>query len=172
MTKFVTLIGLAAASALSLSACSPQPNAQATPAATDTAAQNVEETSAHPISGLAVIPLTITTSKGTETFAVELADTPTAQARGLMFRTEMGDFEGMIFPSNPPQERGFWMKNTPLPLDIIYVGTDNRILNIHAMTTPYSLDSLLSNGVALGVLELRGGRSEELGIEPGDLVEW
>ncbi len=78
----------------------------------------------------------------------------------------------MIFPSNPPAPRGFWMKNVPIPLDIIFVGTDNRILNIAAMTTPYSEESVLSAGMTNAVLELRGGLAAELGIKPGDLVEW
>jgi len=148
-----------------LAACSPQPAAEATPSA-------VPAASVHPVSGLEVIPLTVTSGETVHRFRVELAASPEAQARGLMFRTELGDQEGMIFPSDPPQVRSFWMKNTPLPLDIIYVGEDGRILNIHAMTTPYSLDSLYSTGITSGVLELRGGRAEELGIAKGDLVEW
>jgi uncharacterized protein len=148
-----------------LAACSPQPSAEATPSAAPTA-------SVHPVSGLQVIPLTVTSGASVHRFDVELAASPEAQNRGLMFRTELGDQEGMIFPSDPPQVRSFWMKNTPLPLDIIYIGEDGRILNIHLMTTPYSLDSLYSTGITSGVLELRGGRAEELGIEQGDLVEW
>ena len=148
-----------------LAACSPQPAAEATPSAAAVA-------SVHPVSGLEVIPLTVTSGDAVHRFAVELAASPEAQQRGLMFRTELGDSEGMIFPSTSPQVRSFWMKNTPLPLDIVYIGEDGRILNIHPMTTPYSLDSLYSTGVTSGVLELRGGRAEELGIEVGDLVEW
>lgn len=105
-------------------------------------------------------------------FSVEVADTPEAQARGLMFRTELGDNEGMIFPYDGTRAQSFWMKNTPLPLDIIYIGPDRRISNIAAETEPYSLDPVYSVGPVLGVLELRGGRAAELGIEPGDLVEW
>lgn len=148
-----------------LAACSPQPSAEATPSAAPAA-------SVHPVSGLQVIPLTVTSGSTVHRFDVELAASPEEQERGLMFRTELGDQEGMIFPSDPPEVRGFWMKNTPLPLDIIYIGVDGRILNIHAMTTPYSLDSLYSTGITSGVLELRGGRAAELGIAQGDLVEW
>ena len=86
--------------------------------------------------------------------------------------TELGDFEGMIFPYDGTRAQSFWMKNTPLSLDIIYVGPDNRISNIAAETEPYSLDPVYSVGPVLGVLELRGGRAAELGIEPGDRVEW
>ena len=149
-----------------LAACSPQPAAEATPVAA------AQETAVHPVSGLRVIPLTVTSGDTVHRFDVELADTAEAQSRGLMFRTELADDEGMIFPSDPPQVRSFWMKNTPLPLDIIYIGTDGRILNMYEMTTPYSLDSLYSADITSGVLELRGGLAKELGIGKGDLVEW
>ena len=87
----------------------------------------------------------------------------------MMFRTEMGDDEGMLFPSYVPQARSFWMKNTPLPLDIIFIGPNKRITNIEA-GVPYSTDSVFSDGPALAVFEIRGGLSEELGIGAGDLV--
>ena len=160
------LAGLAA-----LLACSPQTQAESsaeTPiSATETAAPSV-----HPVSGLQIIPLTVTSGSERIGFRVEVADTPQAQARGLMFRTELGDFEGMIFPYDGTTAQSFWMKNTPLPLDIIFVGPDKRISNIAAMAEPYSLDPVYSVGPVLGVLELAGGRAAELGIEPGDLVEW
>lgn len=151
--------------------CSPQQSGEAPPdAAIAPAAQEAPEE--HPVSGLDIIPLTVTSGDNRFEFEVEHANTREAQARGLMFRTEMGDFEGMLFPSNPPAARSFWMKNTPLSLDIIFIGLDGRISNIAANTTPYSLDSVYSEGVALAVLELRGGRAAELGIKPGDRVEW
>lgn len=149
-----------------LAACSPQPAAEATPGAEATQAAR------HPESGLQVIPLTVTSDGKVHRFRVELAETRDEQQMGLMFRTELGPHEGMIFPSVPQTARSFWMKNTPLPLDIIFVGVDGRILNIAANTTPYSTDSVYSVGVTSGVLELAGGRAAELGIEPGDLVEW
>lgn len=163
------LRGVAAAcGVVALFACSPQPAAEVTPANTEEQAA----TSVHPVSGLQVIPLTVTSGDTVHKFQVELAASKEAQGKGLMFRTELGDFEGMIFPSEPQTARSFWMKNTPIPLDIIFVGTDGRIANIAAMTEPYSLESVYSVGSTSGVLELRGGRAEELGIEPGDLVEW
>lgn len=154
--------------ATALVACSPQPTAEATPASAETQA----ETSVHPVSGLEIIPVTVTSGDDVHEFRAELAASREAQAQGLMFRTELGDWEAMIFPSDQPTARSFWMKNTPIPLDIIFIGTDGRILNIAAMTEPYSLESVYSVGSTSGVLELRGGRAEELGIEPGDLVEW
>ncbi len=129
------------------------------------------EPSTHPESGLELIDVTVVTADDRHTFTTELAASNEAQQRGLMFRTELGDDEGMIFPSYTPQARSFWMKNTPLPLDIIFIGTDNRITNIEA-GVPYSTDSVFSAGLATAVFEIRGGLSEELGIAPGDLVEW
>ncbi|NIJ62579.1 DUF192 domain-containing protein [Qipengyuania flava] len=153
-----------------LVACSPQTQAGAASEPTESAP--APAASVHPVSGLAVIPLTVTSGDERIAFSVEVADTPEAQARGLMFRTDLGDNEGMIFPYDGTRAQSFWMKNTPLPLDIIYIGPDRRISNIAAETEPYSLEPVYSVGPVLGVLELRGGRAAELGIEPGDLVEW
>ncbi|WP_197425945.1 DUF192 domain-containing protein [Erythrobacter sp. CCH5-A1] len=158
----------AAALMLAASACSPGESATATTQASAAATQGP----VHPVSGLRVIDLVVTSGGKQLPFKVELADTQEAQAKGLMFRTELGDNEGMIFPSDPPQKRSFWMKNTPLSLDIIFIGVDGRILNIAANTTPYSLDSVKSDGIAGGVLELRAGRAKALGIVPGDKVTW
>jgi hypothetical protein len=152
---------------LGLAACSPGESATAT-AQTPAGA----ETARHPVSGLRVIDLVVDRGGKKLPFKVELADTPEAQSKGLMFRTELGDNEGMIFPSGTPQPRSFWMKNTPLSLDIIFIGVDGRILNIAAGTTPYSLDSVTSNGLASGVLELRAGRAAQLGIVAGDRVSY
>jgi uncharacterized membrane protein (UPF0127 family) len=148
-----------------LAACSPSESASAT-AQTPAGA----EAARHPVSGLRVIDLVVDRGGKKLPFKVELADTGEAQQKGLMFRTELGDFEGMIFPSDVPQTRSFWMKNTPLSLDIIFIGPDGRILNIAANTKPYSLDSVKSDGPASGVLELRAGRAKALGIVPGDRV--
>ena len=126
----------------------------------------------HPVSGLALRNVVVDTGDARHRFVAELAETREEQAKGLMYRTELGPDEAMIFPSEPPTARSFWMKNTPIPLDIIFIGTDGRILNIAAMTEPYSLESVYSTGSTSGVLELRGGRAAELGIEPGDLVTW
>lgn len=128
--------------------------------------------SVHSVSGLQVIDLAVIRGGRALPFRVELADTPEAQARGLMYRTELGDDEGMLFPSDAPQPRSFWMKNTPLSLDIIYIGPDGRITNIAADTVPYSLDPVSSVGPASAVLELRAGRAAALGVVPGDKVEY
>jgi uncharacterized membrane protein (UPF0127 family) len=147
-----------------LAACSPGESATAraqAPAAVE---------ARHPVSGLEMIDLVVDRGGKPLAFRVELAASQQAQAKGLMFRTEMGDNEGMLFPSAVPEPRSFWMKNTPLSLDIIFVGADGRISNIAANTVPYSLDPVPSSGFASAVLELRAGRAAELGIVPGDRV--
>lgn len=146
-------------------ACSPQGSAETAPVAE-------EAQMTHRVSGLRVIPLSVSSGSKRHDFAVEVADTGPTQQRGLMFRTELGPNEGMVFPYPVPQQLGFWMKNTPLPLDIIFIDQDRRIINIAAQTTPYSLESVYSDGPAIAVLEIPGGRAAELGIKPGDTVSW
>ena len=155
---------LALAALALLAACSPQPAAQATPAA--------QMSSGHPVSGLEVIPLTVDTPRGKHALRVEVASSEAEQARGLMFRTEMGANEGMIFPRNPPDIASFWMKNTPLPLDIIFIGPDRKVINVAANTVPYSLEPVGARGLTGAVLELNAGRAAELGIGPGTRIDW
>ena len=126
----------------------------------------------HPDSGLEVVPLTVTSASGTHRFRVEVARSSMEQAKGLMFRTKLGPDEGMIFPMNPPRGASFWMKNTVISLDLIFVAPDGRISNIAANAVPYDLNPLISIGQVKGVLEIPGGRAAELGIAPGDKVAW
>lgn len=158
-----------------LAACSPGEGATARAQApdaplSDAPVRGEDGITRHPVSGLEVIDLVVVRDGKRLPFKVELAASEAAQARGLMFRTELGDNEGMLFPSDPPQPRSFWMKNTPLSLDIIFIGTDGRISNIEADTVPYSEAPVRSVGFANAVLELRAGRAKELGIAPGDEV--
>lgn len=150
---------------LAASACSVQPPTEAKPTPAPAAA------AVHPVSGLRIIPVTVTAGKRRQVFQAEVAATEYEQMQGLMFRTTLGPHEAMIFPRNPPGSASFWMKNTPLPLDIIYVGTDRTVLNIQH-GEPYSLSALASAGVTAAVLEIAGGRAAELGIVPGSRVDW
>ena len=88
----------------------------------------------HPVSGLEVAPLTVRSGGKVHRFRVELARTSAEPGRGLMFRARMGADEGMLFPLDRPRMAAFWMKNTVIPLDIIFIGPDRRILNIAADT--------------------------------------
>jgi len=149
---------------LALAGCSPQQAASGSPA---------PAASRHPESGLAVIPLSVTSTDGkVHHFKVEVAASDEEQSKGLMFRKAMGADEGMIFPRNPPDFASFWMHNTVIPLDIIFIGTDHRVINISANAEPYSENARPSMGLAVLVLELNGGRAAELGIGPGAKVEW
>lgn len=122
--------------------------------------------------GLALVPLTISSSGKSHGFTVEIARTSQQQAMGLMFRTQLAPDAGMIFPFDTAKPASFWMKNTVIPLDIIFVRTDGSIESIAANTVPYSLDPVSSNEPVAAVLELAGGRAAELGIKPGDIVRW
>lgn len=118
------------------------------------------------------IPVTIHTAAGDRVFDVETAVTPDEQRRGLMFRESLPENGGMIFPFEFPRLASFWMRNTMIPLDMIYIRADGIITNIAAETVPYSLDSYYSTEPVIAVLEIGGGRSEELGIAAGDRVSW
>ncbi|HJR82579.1 MAG TPA: DUF192 domain-containing protein [Sphingomicrobium sp.] len=122
--------------------------------------------------GLEQVPLTIKSANGEHRFVAEVARTPEEQARGLMFRKSIPPDRGMIFPYDPPVQVSFWMKNTLVPLDIIFIGPDGKIGRIAANTTPLSLDPVASIDPASAVLEIAGGRAAELGIREGDRVRW
>jgi len=115
-------------------------------------------------------PLTIDTARGPVSFQVEIADDDAERQRGLMYRTTLAPDRGMLFDFGQAAPRSFWMKNTFIPLDILYIGASGRIVSIAAMTEPFSEAPIPSLGPALGVLEIAGGRAAELGVEPGDRV--
>ncbi|MBU1326293.1 MAG: DUF192 domain-containing protein [Alphaproteobacteria bacterium] len=114
--------------------------------------------------------LTVVTATGEHAFWVEIADDDEERQRGLMFRQPLADDRGMLFQFPEAAERGFWMRNTPSPLDIVYIGADGRIVSIARHTTPYSESTYPSNGPAKGVLETRAGRMDEIGAQPGDQI--
>lgn len=123
------------------------------------------------------IAVTIESAGGKHVFDVELASTPAAQQQGLMYRTDIAENGGMLFAPYPaegggPREASFWMKNTPSPLDILFIRADGTIARIAENTIPFSEDQIPSGEPVAAVLEIRGGRSAELGISPGDKVRW
>ena len=122
--------------------------------------------------GLEQVPLTVTSGERVHRFTVEVARTAEEQATGLMNRSSLAPDRGMVFPFEAPRDASFWMKNTLIPLDIIFVRADGSIANIAANTVPLSLQPVLSDGPVSAVLEIAGGRSAELGIKPGDKVQW
>ncbi len=130
------------------------------------------ETPRRAASGLELVPLQIRSDGDTHLFQVEVARSPAEQARGLMFRESLSGDEGMLFPFPAPRVASFWMRNTLIPLDMIFVRSDGTIARIAANTVPHSEESVASGEPVAAVLELRGGRAAELGIDEGDLVSW
>lgn len=121
---------------------------------------------------LAAVPLTIVSGHRPHRFRIEVARTGEQQATGLMFRRRIDPDGGMIFPMDPPRRATFWMRNTLVPLDMVFIRTDGTIARVAAMTTPLS-DDLVDAGEDVGaVLELAGGRAAQLHIAPGDTVHW
>ncbi len=119
---------------------------------------------------LPVEPLDITTARGAFHFKVEVADTAAAREQGLMFRKSLAPDRGMLFDFKSAQPVAFWMKNTLIPLDMLFVGPDGHIISIARDAAPMSETPIPSGGDALVVIELAGGRAAEIGAEPGDLV--
>jgi uncharacterized membrane protein (UPF0127 family) len=114
--------------------------------------------------------LTIVTATGPHKFTVELATTPAQMEQGLMFRRSLGADAGMLFDYRQPSMAVMWMKNTLIPLDMLFVDQAGRILNIHERAVPGSLETIASAGAVRAVVELNGGTAARLGIKPGDRV--
>ena len=122
---------------------------------------------------VATIPLTITAATGqTHKFNVEVARTDEEQDRGLMFRTSLPADGGMLFPFAKPKLASFWMKNTLIPLDMIFVRADGSIDRIAENTIPQSLEPVTSGGEVSAVLELAGGTAARLNIDETAKVTW
>ncbi|GIL38358.1 DUF192 domain-containing protein [Roseiterribacter gracilis] len=101
-------------------------------------------------------------------FNVQLALTPAQQTQGLMYRTDLKPDAGMLFVNRDARPMSMWMKNTLIPLDMVFFDTDGRIVNIEANAVPETLTSRSSKGAVKGVLELPGGTAAKLGIRAGD----
>lgn len=116
-------------------------------------------------------PLVIETGEGESiTLTVELAETPEARQRGMMHRESLDPDAGMLFDFEVEQRVSIWMANTPLSLDLIYIRADGTIAKVAVGAVPFSRRSISSEVPVLSVLEINGGRSIELGIDPGDTV--
>ncbi|MBL4854964.1 MAG: DUF192 domain-containing protein [Robiginitomaculum sp.] len=115
--------------------------------------------------------LSVVSNDKTHTFTIEVADTPTELAYGMMFRDEIAPDEGMLLEFGEERIASIWMKNTSVFLDVIFVRADGRILKIEHSAKPYSLRSMTSEALVTGVLEIAGGQAHALGIQPGDKVQ-
>jgi len=114
--------------------------------------------------------LEIASKGGVHVFSVEIADTDAAREKGLMYRKALPDGTGMLFDFKKEEPVGFWMQNTYIPLDMIFIRADGRILRIAENTEPLSTRIIPSGGPVLAVLEVIGGTAHKLGIAPGDRV--
>lgn len=121
--------------------------------------------------GLQQMTLDIRSGVKTHRFIVEVARSAQEQETGLMNRPTLGPDRGMIFPYDPPQPVAFWMKNTLIPLDMIFIRADGTIAKI-ATAVPLSLEPVPAEEPIAAVLEIGGGRAAELGISEGDRVDW
>ncbi|MFO1436551.1 MAG: DUF192 domain-containing protein [Gammaproteobacteria bacterium] len=106
-----------------------------------------------------------------KTLALELASTETQRQRGLMFRRQLSDVDGMVFLYNSPRVAAMWMKNTLIPLDMLFVDVQGRIIYIAEQTEPQSLTPISAGAEVSMVIELAGGNSDRLGLRVGDRVE-
>lgn len=156
--RALTLAAMVVGLGLGIGACKPEP--------TDAVAATPQATKPDAV----LEPLSIDTAKGAVSFQVEIADDEAERQQGLMYRTSLAPDRGMLFQFDRAAPRAFWMKNTYIPLDIIYIGADGRIVSIAAMAEPFNEAPIPSKAPASGVLEIYGGRAAELGIAVGDRV--
>ncbi|MFN7054911.1 DUF192 domain-containing protein [Hyphomonas sp.] len=118
----------------------------------------------------AVTPLEVRSGETSHRFTVEVADTPDAVQQGLMFREELAPDAGMLFDFGVTRPASMWMKNTLIPLDMLFIKEDGQVVAIARNAQPHSLRSISPGVPVRGVLEIPGGRAQELGIQPGDRI--
>jgi uncharacterized membrane protein (UPF0127 family) len=132
------------------------------------------------VAALAMTPLTacsdethavLHTAKGDFTFHVEIADDDAERAKGLMFRQELADDAGMLFDFGQERETAFWMQNTFIPLDMVFISAAGVVKTIHANARPMDTTSIPSGAPVRFVLEIPAGRAEEIGLAIGDKLE-
>jgi uncharacterized membrane protein (UPF0127 family) len=114
----------------------------------------------------------IRAARGPVTVKVEVADTPDTRARGLMYRQDLAADAGMLFIFPTQSEQKFWMKNTPLPLDMVFIGSDRRIVGIVPDTRPFTTNPLGVSGLSQYVLEVHAGFCAKHGVATGDSVDF
>ncbi|RYD86494.1 MAG: DUF192 domain-containing protein [Sphingomonadales bacterium] len=156
----VRLLGAVALTSLAMIGCAP------------TSARSADNQAEAKPAAAATVALDIRTAKGVVHYKVEVATTGEEQARGLMYRTSLPDHGGMIFPMMPPRFAAFWMKNTYISLDLIFIRPDGTIARIAANAVPEKLDPIESGEPVSAVLEIIGGGAVANGIAVGDKVTW
>lgn len=127
---------------------------------------------AQAVAAATVVPVTIETAKKPVVLKLEVAATELSREKGLMYRKTLKPNDGMLFLFPQSNRISFWMKNTPLPLDILFVASNGKIIHIAENTTPYSLTPIASDGVYISTIELNAGRAKREGIAEGDHVTY
>jgi len=115
--------------------------------------------------------LVIVTAAREIKFDIDMATTEPQREHGLMFRKQLGAYEGMLFDFFREQPVAFWMKNTLIPLDMVFIAADGTVRHVHANAVPMSTDTIPSEAAVRAVLEINGGTARLLGIKPGDKVK-
>ncbi len=115
-------------------------------------------------------PLTVATEAGATMFTVEIADTEALRQRGLMFRQRLPEDRGMLFDYGEPQPVAMWMKNTYVPLDMLFIRADGTVAYVAENTVPHSLDAVGVREPVRGVLEVPAGTARRIGLRAGDTV--
>jgi uncharacterized membrane protein (UPF0127 family) len=119
---------------------------------------------------MTVEPMEIATKSGVVVLEVEVAQTDAERTTGLMYRKSLPDHHGMLFDFQVDQPVYMWMKNTYIPLDMLFIRSDGTIARIATMTTPLSTETIASGEPVRAVVEIAGGTAKKLGIAPGDMV--
>jgi uncharacterized membrane protein (UPF0127 family) len=114
--------------------------------------------------------LTLHTASGDHAFHVEVVDTPEGRAKGLMFVQDLADDAGMLFDFKEERPVSFWMQNTLIPLDMVFVGADGVVKTVHANARPMDTTSIPSEVPVQYVLEIPGGVAASIGLQPGDTM--
>ena len=116
--------------------------------------------------------LVLNTDTGPHSFNIEIAKTPSEKILGLMYRRSLPADAGMLFLYDRPQQVTFWMRNTYIPLDMVFIGADGRVQRIESHTEPFSLAAISSDGEVEAVLELNAGTADAIGLKVGDKVDY
>ena len=135
-------------------------------------AQEIDEAHLLDLDSFPTAKLNIRSGKETHHFDIWLAETPRQQQQGLMFVRDLPAARGMLFVAKEPRVFDMWMRNTYIPLDMVFIGADGKISSIAADTTPHSLDIISSDVAVAGILELKGGEAARRSLHTGDRVNW
>ncbi|NBZ86264.1 DUF192 domain-containing protein [Stagnihabitans tardus] len=125
-----------------------------------------------PGAALACGPDEVTFRDAKARFTVEIVDTATERAQGLMNRESLGSAQGMLFVYDAPGHPHFWMKNTLIPLDMIFIGPDGLVTRVHPDAVPHDETSIDGGAGVQYVLEINGGLAGAIGLKPGDAMIW